>query len=44
MAAAFWRSTCTFATFSLRDLSTNTFALCVLGGLVVAQAVVHPLI
>ena len=42
MAAAFWRSSRTFATFYLRDLSADTFDLCALGPLVVAQAVVHP--
>ena len=42
MVATFWRSTCTFGTFYLRDLSADTFDLCVLGPLVVDQAVVHP--
>ena len=44
MAAAFWRSTRTFATFYLQDLSADTFDFCTLGPLVVAQAVVHPLV
>ncbi len=42
MATAFWHSTRTFAMFYLQDLSADTFDLCALGPLVVAQAVVHP--
>ncbi len=40
MAAAFWCSTHTFTIFHLQDLSEDTFDLCALGPLVVAQAVV----
>ena len=42
MAATFWHSTCTFAMLYLPDLSANTFDLCALDPLVVAQAVVNP--
>ena len=41
MATAYWRSTHTFTTFYLRDLSTNTFDLCLLGSLLVAHCLSH---
>ena len=42
MAAVFWHSSHIFATFYLHYLSANTFDLCPMGPLMVAQAVVHP--